>query len=142
MRTYKGGLDRAVPDAGERVRGLGGMSEATPRPWSRLRCSGGYLVEGPHGASQRVVRGSGGVREEADAEMIVVAVNAFDDLVAALKGCITAMEEWGAEEDGIPDWSPSGPSAWRAYKAAEAALVKAFPRKEDRPCAPTSVLGI
>ena len=62
------------------------MSEkATPRPWAITTIRGGYLIEGPAGAPQRVVRGAGGVREEGDAVLIVTAVNNHEALVTALQ---------------------------------------------------------
>ena len=92
--------------------------QSTPRPWAIMTIRGGYLIEGPGGASQRVVRGAGGVREEADAKLIVTAVNAHDALVAALDGFVLAVDvEYGDE--------PMPESFERAYRRANAALAKA-----------------
>jgi hypothetical protein len=75
----------------------------TLRPWGIATIRGGYLIEGPAGASERVVRGAGGVREKADAELIVRAVNAHDDLVDACEAALTELERLTGDQGFEPE---------------------------------------
>lgn len=57
----------------------------TPGPWTVTAIRGGYLIES---ATGRVVRGAGGVKTEADANLIASAPG----LAEALRECLTALK--------------------------------------------------
>lgn len=67
------------------------MGKYTPGPWYIRPCAGGYLIEGSEGASQRVVRGSGGVKLASDAELIT----ASPDLLRACEFALSVIEAQG-----------------------------------------------
>lgn len=88
------------------------MAEATPRPWRRS----GRTIRGPKRAASRKVRRDGVIAKvgspgtwvdeaDANAEFIVKAVNAHDELVAACKTALYRLLQLDAE-DNIAEVGP------------------------------------
>lgn len=76
------------------------MSEATPRPWRQ------WATDGDHGL-EITIEGEGHAvtylpdqsdLSEANAALIVRAVNAHDALVEALEAALATLEEWQADD--------------------------------------------
>lgn len=117
------------------------VSKATPGPWvtgSDLEnCGGGFNIQADtKGESVRIAHTSrvvyGGeelVSEpeaQANAVLIVAAVNAHDDLVAALKQTHEALDTLLAELDGQSGtYGCSRDAGYEALKLAKAAMEKA-----------------
>ena len=57
----------------------------TPAPWNITHCAGGYLIEHDHNMNNRIVRGSGGIRDRDNAQLIATAPE-------LLEACNLALE--------------------------------------------------
>lgn len=95
------------------------MNERTPGDWKKVEGVGQYLWEihatSPRGKSLPIARVGGGQRyREGNAEFIVRACNAHDDLVAALEAMVKTWDAYLTRPTGYP-----------AYNKAVAALAKA-----------------
>jgi hypothetical protein len=58
---------------------------------------------------------------------------AFAETVRALAGCVAGMNEWAAQEDGIPDFPSSKTNPWAMVEAARALLSTERARKVLEP---------
>lgn len=93
------------------------MAEHTKGPWRVRACLGGYFIEGPGGANERVVRGSGGVKELQDAILIAAA----PDLLVA---CEMVLDYFFMDTGEFEAKHGAG-MATRALDYARAAIAKA-----------------
>ena len=108
------------------------LSKATPRPWrydSDINAIVSYVIT--DGREEDVICTFDWAEVpddecDANAALIVKSVNERDELIAALRDCIAALEEHGVHPGGVPD---QGCSECAAIVRARAALTRA----EDTP---------